>query len=260
LLDALDELREAARQRIVVLEQRGFGGFGGVDERGRMRKARLHGVEIAPFLFRDGERCELALALGQEIALGRGGRGSAGGGIALVDGRAPGAPRLRDLARQRREPAERIDQRALRLARGQRLMRVLPMHADETLAQLGELRERGGAAVDPRAAAPVRLEHPAHQQRVVGGEGLLAEPGGDTRRIVDVELGRELGAFGARAQLPQLEAVAQKQAQRVEEDGLARAGFAGEHREAARELEVERLHDDEVANRQQAQHQSVFLP
>ena len=53
-------------------------------------------------------------------------------------------------------------------------------------------------------------------------------------RVRDVELRGELRAFGARAQLAQLEAVAQQQAERVEQDRLAGAGLAGEHGEARR--------------------------
>ncbi len=66
---------------------------------------------------------------------------------------------------------------------------------------------------------------------------------------------REFGALGARAQLAQLEAVAQQQRQRVEEDRFSRAGLACQDGEAALELDVEGGNDDEIANREKAQHQ-----
>ena len=44
------------------------------------------------------------------------------------------------------------------------------------------------------------------------------------------------------------------QRERIQEDGFSGAGLAREDREAAFELEVERVDDDEVADRQQAQH------
>ena len=43
-------------------------------------------------------------------------------------------------------------------------------------------------------------------------------------------------------------------AERVEQDRLAGAGLAGQHREAGIELDVERFDDDEIADRQRAQH------
>ena len=134
-------------------------------------------------------------------------------------------------------------------------MRVLAVEVDEPLAQLLQLRERGGAAVDPRAALALRVEHAAQQHvAVVGRDALLRQPGADAGRVRDRELGGELGARRARAELAHLETVAEQQAQRVEQDRLARAGFAGEHREARRELDVERLDDDEIADGQRAQH------
>ena len=64
----------------------------------------------------------------------------------------------------------------------------------------------------------------------------------------------ELGPLGARPQLPQLEAIAEQQVERIEQDRLSRAGLAGQDREAGVELEVERFDDDEIADGQQAKH------
>ncbi len=76
-------------------------------------------------------------------------------------------------------------------------------------------------------------------------------------RSATLEHRGELGAVGAGAQLALLEAVAEQQRERVEQDRLAGAGLAGEDGEAAVELEVERLDDDEVADRDQPQHARV---
>jgi hypothetical protein len=62
--------------------------------------------------------------------------------------------------------------------------------------------------------------------------------------------------LGARPQLPQLEPIAEEQVQGIEQDRLSRASFARQDRKAGIELEVERFDDDEVANRQQAKHES----
>jgi hypothetical protein len=131
-------------------------------------------------------------------------------------------------------------------------VRVLAMEVDQALADLLQLRERRLPAVDPRAAPAVTVERAAQQQRwLILGEILGVEPGADIGMAADIELRGELGAVGTGSQLTQFEAVSQQQSQRVEEDRLARAGLAGQHREAAGELELECFDDDEIAYGQQ---------
>ena len=59
---------------------------------------------------------------------------------------------------------------------------------------------------------------------------------------------------GARTDLTRLEAIAKQQRQRIEQDGLAGSGLAGEHREAGVAFDAEVLDDGEIADGQQAQH------
>jgi hypothetical protein len=66
----------------------------------------------------------------------------------------------------------------------------------------------------------------------VGRQRVLREPRTRGRAIRDVEAGRELGALGSGAKLPHLEAVAKQEADGVEQDRLAGAGFPGEHGES----------------------------
>ena len=79
-------------------------------------------------------------------------------------------------------------------------------------------------------------------------------------RSSDLERRGELGALGAGPQLAQLEAVAEQQAERIEQDRLAGAGLAGQHREAGVELEVERFDDDEIADGQEPEHRRLARP
>src|SRR5690606_18398922 len=51
-----------------------------------------------------------------------------------------------------------------------------------------------------------------------------------------------------------LGAVAEHQPERVEQDRLARPGFAGKHAEARRESQVERLDQDDITDRERGQH------
>ena len=72
-----------------------------------------------------------------------------------------------------------------------------------------------------------------------------AQPGDERRR--QVELGADVGARRAFAHHAGVAAAAERQLQRIDEDGLAGAGFAGEHAEAARTRGRARVDDDEVA-------------
>src|SRR6202007_2713604 len=84
------------------------------------------------------------------------------------------------------------------------------------------------------------------------GEAGLVEPAGQRRR--GIELGRDLAAGAALAHDATLGARAERELPRVDQDGLAGARLAGEHGEAGAELEFERIDDDEVFQRQAAQH------
>ena len=230
-----------------------------------MGEARLRLRERRPFVGRDVERGELAPARVEQIALRHERFRGGGRGIALLDRGTPRPPCRADFAREDREAAEGVDQRALRVGGEQRLMGMLAVQVDQELADLRQLGERGRAAVDPRAALALGIERAADQQfgfagRRVAGQPLQREPFGDVGPVVHIELGREFGPVGAGAQLSLLEAVAQQECQRIEQDRLAGARFAGEHGEAAIELEVEGLDDDEIPDRQEAQHGVSAVP
>ncbi len=73
-------------------------------------------------------------------------------------------------------------------------------------------------------------------------------------RRVGREGGRQVGAGPALAHDARIAALAEQQRQRVDQDRLAGAGLAGEDGEAGLEFEVERVDDDEVADRERLQH------
>ena len=249
------DLRDAPRQRLVRFLERVGGLRARVDQRRGVREPRLRGAELRPLALAHRERGELVPARLEDLALGGRPASVDPGRVASLARRTPLPPRVAGLLRQRRESAERVDELALRLRGRERLVRVLAGDLDQPLAERLQLRERRGRAVDPRAASALRIEHAAQEDLAVAfGEPLLGQPRAHRRRVVDVERGRELGALGAGADLARLEADAEQEAERVEQDRLARAGLAGERREAGLELELEGAHDDEIADRQQPQH------
>ncbi len=135
---------------------------------------------------------------------------------------------------------------------------VLAVDVHQPFGGLAQLRHGGRAAVDPGAALALRVDGAAQQQGFVRVEAGLVEPGLQCRR--GVEFSADLGAHRAFAHQGGVGAVAQRQLQAVDEDGLARAGFAGEHGEAGAELHAQFGHDGHVAQRQAAQHGDYTPP
>ena len=111
------------------------------------------------------------------------------------------------------------------------------MDVEQAVAEFAQLRGRGRAAVDPAAAAALQVDGAAQQQRVAGFEAAFVEPGGESR--VGIEFGAHVEPLGAFAHRAGVGPVAQRQLQRVDQDGFARAGFTGQHREAAGQVEFE---------------------
>jgi hypothetical protein len=137
---------------------------------------------------------------------------------------------------------------------------VLAVDVDQALAQLAQLADGGRAAVDPGAALALGVDTAAQQQRsfAVIVEAGLGQPGG--QRPWAVELGGDLGARRALAHHAGVGAVAERELQRVDQDGLAGARLAGQRGEAGLQLQLECRHDDDVAQRQAAQHQPFPVP
>ena len=152
---ARDRARRAARSRctrcasargdrVVGLAQRRDAVARERDQLGGMREARLRRGQVAPLVLGDGERRELALALLEELALGRGRFRRAGRRVAGARRRratrASVAP-LRCVSVVKPPNASTTARCDFRLL--ERLVRVLAVDRDEHLAQRLQLRERG---------------------------------------------------------------------------------------------------------------------
>ena len=227
----------------------------GVHQRLRMRQALVLRVEFVPLVGTGREAVDLADLPAQALMLAR--------QVGLFGLR--GAHRLAGLAplaeggghRPGLDLGEAVQQLAHAGRAGQALPGVLAVDVEQMLGQLAQLGDGGGAAVDPRAALALGVDDAAQQQRVLGAVGGVEagflQPGGEGGGAV--ELGRDLGAGGALAHDGGVAARAQGQLQRVDQDGLARAGLAGEGGETGGEVQLQRRDDDEVLEAQAAQHQ-----
>jgi len=70
----------------------------------------------------------------------------------------------------------------------------------------------------------------------------------------DIEHGGNLPLLHAVADQARIAAAAERQRERIEKDGFARAGFAGQHRKATGKLDIEPFDQDDVTDRQTRQH------
>jgi hypothetical protein len=130
-----------------------------------------------------------------------------------------------------------VEQAAHGLGARQALPRVLAVDVEQAVAELPQLGGRGRAAVDPAAAAALQVDRAAQQQRVAGFEPAFVEPGCEGR--VSVELGADVEPLGAFAHRARVGTVAERQLKRIDQYRFARAGFAGQDREACRKIEFE---------------------
>ena len=255
----LRELRQACDHGVHLGERRAIGLGQRVDRRLRaleqaraVRQAAVLGLHGFPLARRGGEFAEFLDRPAQPVLLGERRLGHLLRGLAGTQRAAPLGPQRADLGGLHAQAAVLVEQGELRGGAQQGLMGVLAVHVDQQFAQFTQLGERGRAAVDPGAAASARLDHAAQQYGVLGSDAGFVEPG--CGRRVHAKLGADFGARRAFAHHVGLGALAERELQGVDQDGLAGARLAGEHGVAGRKIELERVDDHEVADGEGQQH------
>ena len=159
--------------------------------------------------------------------------------------------KLRDPPGGLGEPAVGIEQRALVGGAHKRLVLVLAVDIHQALAQLAQLHEGRGMAVDEPARTAGSFDDAPHEQRAfVAREIVLPQPARDFRTVVDIEFRADLGTLGPAANHDGIGTLAQHRRKGIDQDGFPRPGLAGEHREAAGEFQLELVHDHEIADGQ----------
>ena len=133
-------------------------------------------------------------------------------------------------------------------------MLVLAVDVHQPSAQGAQLLYGHGAAVDPGPRAALAADHPAQVAFAVGRQVLFLQPAFDLGQGREVEACGHLGPLAAMADEAGVGAFAQRQAEGIDQDRLARARLAGQHRHAGADLQLQRLHDDEVADVDVGQH------
>ena len=162
---------------------------------------------------------------------------------------------------QRQKPAEPVEILHVLFRRQQRLVFVLPVDVDQQPAAFPQHRNGRGPPVDAAAAfslggyRALDEQHavlvgfkPELPQLVLRRGGQIAEHGGH----------RRLPAAGAH-QVP-ADPLAEHRVDRIDNNGFARTGFAGQHVEAGIEGDVGLFDHRDIFNMQTPQHKRSRLP
>ena len=131
---------------------------------------------------------------------------------------------------------------------GQADLVVLALHLHQRRTQALEQGDAHRLVVDEGAAAAIGLHHAAQHQLVLGRHVLVPQDGETGMVGRRVEAGGDRGLRLSRAHRAGFGTRAQREPQRIEQDGLARACFAGQHRQSWREGKVQALDQHHIAN------------
>ena len=126
---------------------------------------------------------------------------------------------------------------------------ALPLDLHQRLPGPAQQPDADRLVVDAGAGPSVPVHDPAHHHLVFRRDAVLVEQGEHGMAGRGKEAGGDAGLLGAGANQAGIGACAEGQAQAVEQDGLAGAGFAGQHGQAGAEPQVQPLDQDDVTDR-----------
>ncbi len=187
--------------------------------------------------------------------------GFAGGavhaGAMFVERADSAAPRFPNLFERRNillETGEGVEQPAMGRGIDQRALVVLAVDLDQRRAHRFQGLHADRLVVDEGPGAAVRKLHPAQDHFTGVVEAVIGQ---DCRRrmaLGHIEHGGNLALLHTVTDEARVAAAAERQREGIEQDGFARAGFTGQHREATGKLDIEPFDQDDVTDRQTRQH------
>ena len=134
------------------------------------------------------------------------------------------------------------------------VVRMLALQVHQAGAEVPQGPGRDRGIVDPGARTPVRGDPAAEDCLSAILEPELPAELRDLGQIRRIEGGRDLGPLRARAHHRAARTSAEREAERIDQDGLPRAGLPGENGQPGAELHVEPVDDREVADCEVDQH------
>ena len=132
---------------------------------------------------------------------------------------------------------------------------VLPMDLNQRGAEELQGLHADGLIVDEGAGAAVRELHAAQDQFILGLDVVGRRQAAHRMGARQIEGGRHLALLGPVAHQRSVAAGAERQREGVEQDGFAHVGLAGQHRKTGRDVEIEAVDQDDVADREAGQHE-----
>jgi len=207
------------------------------------------------FLRRRGrEPRQLLDRVAQKIGLALRPRDLGAMGFDLGRARLPRFPQPCNLGGVRLEAAEGIEQAAMGRHIHQRALVVLTVDLDQRRTQRFQRLRAHRLIIDEGAGAAIGELHAPKDQLVLGRDVVCRHQ--RTHRVVlwQLEGGGHLPLGGTVAHQRDIAARPERQRERVEQDGLARTGLAGQHRQAIGKVDIEPIDQDDVANRKPGQH------
>ena len=176
------------------------------------------------------------------------------GGLELGVDRVEAPVQLPDPGDELRVSGRRVEDPKLLRRPKEGVVRVLALQVHQAGAEIPQGPGRDRGIVDPGARAPVRSD-PAPEDRF----SAILEPElpAELRHLVEarrIEGGRDLGPLRTRTHHRAGRTAAEREAERVDEDGFSRAGLPGENGQPGAELHIEPVDDREVADCEVDQH------
>ena len=152
------------------------------------------------------------------------------------------------------EAGERIEQPPMGRRIDQRALVMLAVN----LHQRGADRLQGLYAdrliVDEGAGPAIGKLHPAQDHLAGIVEAVVAEDGRGRMPLRNIEHRGDLALLDAVTDEAGIAAAAERQRERIEQNGFARTGLAGQNRKATGKLDIEPFDQDDVTDRKTRQH------
>ena len=149
---------------------------------------------------------------------------------------------------------EGVEQRPMGGGVDQGALVMLPMDLDQRGAQKPQGLDADGLVIDEGARAAVRELHAAQDQLIVGLDVVCRRQSAHRVGARQVEGGGHLPFLGTVAHQRNVAAGAERQRKGIEQDGFAGAGLAGQHGQAGRDIEIEPIDQNDVADREAGEH------
>ena len=152
------------------------------------------------------------------------------------------------------EAGKRVEQAAVARGIHQRPLVMLTVNFNQRGADRPQGLDADRLIVDEGAGAAIGELHAAQNHLAGIVEPVIAEDAGGGMALRYVEHRGDLALLDAMTHKAGVAAAAERQRECIEQDGFARAGFAGQHREATGKFDIEPFDQDDVTDRQTRQH------